>query len=108
MTSGWGKRTLRWPRQPRRLICRLETRGRFALISVTPEAYSTADLSGLVSLTACRRKLLWLVVVARSELDVLGAEGGDPPRDPVRDVIAPFLFALTLQSANADIVLEAC
>src|SRR5207237_553521 len=81
---------------------------RFAVTSVMPEAKSTNERIGLVSLAATRRKLFQLVDVATSEHDVLGPEGGDQARDHIRDVIAPFLFAVTLQSATADIVLEGC
>src|SRR2546423_427785 len=73
-----------------------------------PEAKSTNERIGLVSLAATRRKLFQLVDVATSEHDVLGPEGGDQARDHIRDVMAPFLFAVTLQSATADIVLEGC
>src|ERR1700716_2758833 len=81
---------------------------RFAVTSVMPEAKSTNERIGLVAFAATRWKPLQLADVATAQHHVLGLEGGDQARDHVRDIVAPFLFAVALESATADIILKGC
>src|ERR1700694_590313 len=80
-------------------------RGRFAVTCVFPETKSADERIGFVAFAATRRGLLQLVDVAASDHDVLWLEGGDQACDHVRDMSPPFLLAVPLQSATADIVL---
>src|SRR6266540_4393307 len=82
--------------------------GGSALICALPEAKSADERIGFVTFAATRRKLFQVVDVATAEHHVFGQEGRDQARDHVRDILAPFLLAVPLQSATADIVLVGC
>src|SRR6266567_5496554 len=82
--------------------------GRFTGTLVFPEAKSANERIGFVASAATRGKLFQVVDVATAEHDILGLEGCDQARDHVRDILAPFLLAVPVQSATADIVLVGC
>src|SRR5438270_6693814 len=79
-------------------------RGRWGVTRVFPEAKSADEGIGLVARAATLGELLQLVDVPAPEQHILGLEGGDQACNHVRDIFAPFLLAVPLQPATADII----